>query len=272
MKQYSNGFLLRPLLLLEHGKELAIIVAMGSLLLISIVMAAFARFQGGRRIVALDAFLGLALFFSLVPLMYDTPKSRLLFVAERCQWLALVALVIWLVAIVDAHRGAPTRVIVLAAFLSLPLQAVRLVRSEETLSHLRPEYDLAIAVTDHLAEGSLVVPVVTEPNWLLQHLGAFIAMQHNGLLLTRKDQLIIMDPVVGQDTTCRLCITPDPSWLPDHWRRGGRPVVDHILLLGHDPDRDDMQNNWNEMTDHNYCQVFDNGYARVYTAIPQNEE
>ena len=249
------------------------ILDLGILLIVAFMAGAWARWRMGRKVFTHDALLGLGLFFTLVPWIFDTPTSRHLFVAERCQWLALVALVLWLVAMADSARGTVARVIGGTALIALPLQALRLVRVEADLAHLQKAHDLLLASAIELEPGSFVVPVMADPNWVLQHLEAFVAIRHPGIFLTRKDHLTITGPSSPTANDSALHVVNDPSWLPEHWLGGGSPLVKHVLLIGDEKLAPALSlESWRHMVEHHYTTTFDNGYARVYTALVDGKE
>lgn len=271
-KVYSDLFLLRPLLLLDRTEEHWALVTLGGLLSLSIIAGLIARLRLGRKVLAHDALLVLALLFTLLPLVYESRKTRLFFVGERCQWLALLMLALWLASIAHAQRGALSRVIAITAIGMLPVQFFRVLQVEKAMALLRDPHDRMLEAAARLGEGSTVVPVFCETNWLLQHMGAFAAIRHNGIFLTRQEHLhfIFEDPPIPAVKAYMLRMTADRWWLPRHWVSGKKPVVAHVFFIGGDAHQRALwMGPWKKMIDRRYWLTFDNGYATVYTADPK---
>jgi hypothetical protein len=260
--------LLQPFFLLDRTEETWLVLSIGLLLSLSFATGLWARWRMGRRVVWHDALLVLLLSLTLIAWVYGTPTGHKVFIAERCQWLALLVLAIWLAAIADAHRGWIPGVIGGAALCALPLHIGRLVMAERSLVPLRDVYGAAMEASKALAPGSLVIPVVTDPDPLLQHLEAFVAIQHKGILMAPAEHVHLELPTTLRRHASWL-YTEDPAWLVRHWRRGIPPEVDQVLFMGSDIERAVSKHPWPTLLGDRFRLSFDNGYARIYTAVPR---
>jgi len=267
---FDVAFLLRPFFLLDHVKEQWSVHALGVLLLISTAAASWARFQMGRMVRWHDALLVLFLGFATISWLYDTPHGQELLITARSQWLALMVLAMWLIAMADAQRGRIAQVIGGAALCALPVQLIRLVQAEESFSHLKQAYTRSMEACDALAPGSLVMPVMAEPDRLLQHLEAYVAIAHDGILLASKEIPKFQDLTFG--STLRppwLRQMQDPYWSVRYWRSGIPPEVDQVLFIGSGIERAASKHPWPVLLGERYRLSYDNGYARIYTAMPR---
>ena len=174
-------------------------------------------------------------------------------------------LAIWLAAIAGTHGGWIARVIGGAALCAVPLHLVRLVRAEASLSHLRPVHLAAMEAAGALGSGSLVWPVITEPDRLLQHLEAFAAIRHKGILVAPAEHIHLVVPFELWLHAGWL-YTEDPHWLVRNWRKGMPPEVDQVLFMGGGIERTVSRHPWPKLLAERFRQTFDNGYARIYTA------
>ncbi len=264
--------LLRPLFLLDRTTGGWPIHGIGLLLAISLVAGIVARWRmcfipqaGGRRPYWHDALLVLICGLVLLSWIYGTPVGRKVFIAERCQWLALLSLAIWLAAIADAERGWFARVIGIAAVCALPLHIIRLVWAERTLAERQEAYDRTMEACAALDPGSLVVPVIIDPDPLMQHMEAYVAMGHSGILVAPDEHvMVVVPPHLAHHA--HWLRTEDGGWLLRHWRRGIPPEVDQVLILGKGIGQAMERLPWPNLLGPRFRSTYENGYARIYTA------
>ncbi len=272
---YDKWFLVRPLLLFHAGEEGFIIALFGVLLTITLAACISARWHLGKKLLVLDRFLLLALLFATIPFAIETKETRLLYVPERCQWLALLFFALWAIALAGAQPGLPSRVIITLAWAALPLQAIRLYEAKAVYAGLARAQTLTKEAVGALASSSLAVPVMAESNWLLNHLGGVVAMHHNGVCLSRDEHLSYRVAAASYSPvrSTPLLLQSPPTWLPFHWETCERPMVDHILFIGTDDStRTTWQVHWKDMLERNYRQTFDNGYVTVYSALSREDD
>ena len=151
----SDSFLIRPLFLLDHAKEAWLVGSIGVLLFISFSAGVRVRWGLGRKFLWHDTLLAFLLLLALLSWIYGTPAGHRLFITERCQWLALLVLALWLAAIADARRGWAAHTIRGAALCALPLHVARLVQAEESFARLQHAHLCAMEACAALAPGSL---------------------------------------------------------------------------------------------------------------------
>lgn len=263
---FKAASLLRPLFLLDQTKEAWLIHSMAVLLLISLAAGVWARWRMGRKPRWHDALLGLVLGLILLSWIYGSPTARKVLIAERCQWLALLTFAIWLTAIADARRGWIAWAIGGAAICALPLHLLRLVQAEGSFADLREAHALTMEACHALRPGGLVAPVVTDPDRLLQHWEAFVAIGHDGILVAPDEHVNLVLP----DSLARHAYwlyTEDPAWLVRHWRKGIPPEVDQVLFLGSDIQRAVSKHPWPTLLTERFQITFENDFARIYTTV-----
>lgn len=264
--------LLRPLFLLDRVREAWLVISIGLLLLFSLAIALWARWRMGRARLWHDGLLVLFLGLILISWVYGTRAAHKVFIAERCQWLAMLTLTLWLAAIADARRGWVARVIGGAALCALPLHIVRLVWTEEAMAPLREVHAAALEASAALAAGSLVVPVVTDSHILLQHLEAYIAIDHDGILVAPAEHVSLLLPPDLASKAYWL-YSEDTGWLVRHWRKGIPEEADQLLFMGRDVERAVSKHPWPTLLPDRFRLSYDNGSARIYTALhPEQPE
>jgi hypothetical protein len=267
VREHRDLFILRALLMLDPVRERPMLLVAGSLLAIATGAAARTRWELGRGSRVSDAWIIAAVLFGVAPLLVDTPKTRLLFVVERCQWIAALALVMWHVSMLNAAKGWAARMIGTSALLCLPVHLWRILVVERTMAGLEAPHRSVLAAVPYLGSGNVVLPVMAETNWVLQHFGAFVTVRHDGVSFTRKEHLNFKldDPPIPAVKAYLARMSTDRWWLPKHWRSGNRPVIDRILFIGNDAhERARWLKPWNRMLDRRYITAFDNGYVTVY--------
>lgn len=262
---FDAALLSRPLVLLEPAREMPLVLGMAVLVLLPLGAALWARFRLGLRLVPQDAPLLAALPFQVAAWLGNTPHGRQLLIAERCQWLALLAVVLWLAAMAGTRRDLVATLIGVPALLALPLHIVRTVNAERSFAQLQRPYDLAMEAGSALPPGSLVLPVTTGSNALLQHIEACLALRHDGVLLAPRNQT----PISGAplQTDARITgLARDPYWLLRHWRRGIPPEVGVVLFLGDGARSRAGQHPWPTLLGAGFAPSYENSGARILTA------
>lgn len=267
VREHRELFILRSMVMLDPTGERPALLVVGGLLLTATCAAARTRWQLGRIAHPSDAWIALAVVLSIGPLLVETPKTRLLFTVERCQWLAALFLVMWLTAMLTVAKGWAARLIGASALLCMPVQVWRVLAVERAMAGLEAPHRSALATVPYLGSGNAVLPVIAETNWLLQHLGAFVTIRHDGISFTRKEHLNfkLADPPIPAVKAYLGRMSADRWWLPKHWRSGHRPVIDRIVFIGGDAhERELWLEPWRKMLDRRYITAFDNGYCTVY--------
>jgi len=264
---FSEFFFLRPLYLLDHAKEQWVVRSIGALLLISIAAGIGARFTLGRKAYWHDPIVALSVGFILLAWLYSAPSAGKLLVAERSQWLALLMMTIWIIAMADVPRKFPAWIIGGAALCVVPLQLVRLVLAEASLADLQQAHTSTMEASAALEPGSLVMPVLANHHWIFQHEVSYVAIDHDGILLSAKESV----PYVHQDrrphTSDQLPMRLDPYWLLRHWRTGIPSEIDQVLFIGSGIDQFVGKHPWPVLLSGGFVASFENGYSRIYTRM-----
>ena len=263
---FKTSALLQPLFLLDRPEEAWPVLGIGLLLALSFATGIRARWRMGRKVFWHDALLGMLLSLMLIAWFYGTPTGHKVFIAERSQWIALLALALWLAALADAHRGWTARIIGGAALCALPMHLARLVQTKQACSRLLSVYMDAMEACDALAAGSLVLPVMADPDPLLQHLEAYVAICHDGILFAPGEHVTLVLPTEMRRHASWL-YSEDPFKFVRHWRKGLPPEIDQVLFMGRGIEQTVERHPWPSLLGAGYRLSFDNGNARIYTAI-----
>jgi hypothetical protein len=238
--------------------------AMGVLLLISFCAAAWVRWHMGGAMHWHDPYLALFIGFSIASWLFHSPQAQRLLLMDRAGWLALVFLLIWIVAMASTRPGWPRQVIIGAALCALPLHAFRMVKAAVHFSELRPAHEFTMEAGKALLPGSMVLSVVEGPERSAQNLKAYVAMEHDGILLSLGKRFPIRSLTSGVGVAW-LHQGMDPHWIMRKWRDGMPPEVDHVLFLGYNNERRVNSHPWNKLLPPHFTLTFSNGYTQVYT-------
>ena len=218
---------LRPTLLLDRAGELPFRIALGSALVGGMILALWGR-RGTARLMPGDALLVSAVLLLLASLV-RTPKTELLYITDRAQWLALLLMACWM-GTQPSARGMGWAV----ACGVLSLHALRLVQLERRMHLLQDRDTSSLSAAQRFEAGALVVPVVLDTDWLARHRTAYAALGHNGIVFTGRDHLRF-DWTTPPDIYVRKYIySPenDWAWIGDHIRKGGLPELRQVMVLG----------------------------------------
>ncbi|MBK8226679.1 MAG: hypothetical protein IPK70_05835 [Flavobacteriales bacterium] len=261
------AFLLKSLFILDRSREQAPVYGIGALLLIAVAAAVRARWRSGRSIHWHDLFILLFLALAAVAWLSNSPHGRRLVGTDRAHWLALLALVLWLIAMADHARGATLRIIGATAVCAMLLNGLRLHRAESALAQLAGPHRSMMRASAELRPNSMVLVALAGTDRLQQHMPAFAAMEHSGIFIAPREFLLSTIPATVQDPNDWYRITRDPNWLLRHWRKGIPAQVDQILVLGRNKDQLVSKHPWPVLLEGRFRQSFENDQARIYTAV-----
>lgn len=270
-KLNEGWHVLRPFLLLDRGAEAWAVIGLGALLAIVLVAAVTIRSRAGSRPLPHDVLWVAAMLLIIAPYLHSDAKSRLLFVMERCHWLALLLLVLWIATVCAAGNGPWKRIGTTIALLALMVHGWRLWHTERAMADRRHAHILTMEATAALYPGKAVVPVLAEKHWLLQHLGAFAAIRYDGVFFWTKDHLrmAMQVPPIRPVKKYFQRASSDRWWLPEHQRSGQPPDITHLLFIGNDTtERGLWLRPWKNMIERRYEVILDNGYCTVYDVRP----
>lgn len=260
----DHDMLLRPLLLLDSVKEQPLVRVLGLLLLVASFCAAWGRFKAGPRACRHDVNLMLFLTFTALAWITDTPHGHGLMLAERCQWLALIMLIIWLISVAHAARGWVANVIGGAALCAIPLQGMRLIEAEASLASLEEPFALTMKARDALEPNRLTMVVMSAPDRLLQHLPAYVAIGYDGPMLAPREHLSLRNPPKDKSAKGVHPINWDPTWVMRHWRKGLPVEVEQVLFIGAEAPRAAQKHPWSVLLPGDFSPVLKNGYTCSY--------
>lgn len=155
------------------------------------------------------------------------------YISVRLQWMALVLLIIAI-----ALQDLPPVAYWVPVVMALLIHTARNGHISQHMAPLAMERDQLVDAAHRLPEGSVVLPISTEENWLLGHSASLLATQHPLVLLdnyeTTMDYFplvicpalpdVLRDHISGHDR----CL----GRLAEHLEKKTAPAVDHILIIG----------------------------------------
>jgi hypothetical protein len=159
------------------------------------------------------------------------------YITVRLQLMALIMVIIWLAA-----RPLPLLAVGAPVIMILLLQFARNNHIEQAMAPIAEQRDQVLDAARHLPPGSVVLPISSEENWLLDHVASLLAVENDVILLDNYEAmqsyfpLVLCPDVPGpiRDHMARhdRCL----AWLNDHLDQRAAPAIDHIVLLGYSTD------------------------------------
>lgn len=261
---------LRSLVLYHEMAEEKFTYSLKLLIVACGVLGAYGHWrQHGLRLVITDIPLVVALV--LVAIYFFIPDSvgYASYVSVRSQWIALLLFAVW-VSLQPVPVIASTPVVVMVM---LAHQA----RNGHYSTQMEPiaeRCDMMLEVGRTLDEGSVVLPVNSDDNWLLTHISSLLAAERDIVLLDNYECATGYFPFIwcpelpaelvahlGGKTNCM-------DWLPGHVEGERSPRIDHIVLMGYQEQVDHCR--WailHEVLDRHYRKSSSNRYATVYDLV-----
>lgn len=253
---------LRPLLLVDSLAEQPFRIALASAFISLLGYALWQRGRPVRKLAPPDALL-LAAVLLLLASFIRTPKTELLYITDRAQWLALLLTSCWL-----SVQRFPRTLIRVVGLCIVALHMVRMAYIERRM-HGMEERDLAVmAAARYLEPGALVVPVVLDDDWLARHLTAYAAIAHDGLLFTGRDHLRLTWNYPPTAYMRNYILSPEKrwGWIGRHIEKGFAPQLRQVLVLG--PTDGNRSPEWvalDRVLQERYRQVHGGDYAHVWS-------
>ena len=259
-------FRLRPLLLFDTREETPFLIALGTLLVISFVLAFYHRLVSRANGPAADALLLAGLFLLAVSVLVRTPNAELLYIGTRAQTVALLLLGTWVASVIPKNAWSTV-----LAGLVLVVHAWRIIHVEKRMAGSRQVYEQALEVVDRLPEHGVTLPVVCDDNWMHEHLSAFVAAGYRGIFFSPGDHLGFLHHA---DESWQLRDYSDGfqqelRWLEDHVTSNAPPVIDHIVLFGHGKPVSGRVSNLFAVRDKHFFLQWKNDYAEVWVRDPE---
>lgn len=235
-------FNLRSLLLYHFQEEEKFLYATKVILVSCGTAAIIARLRDTNRRKILLADIPLIVGLVMLALYFILPDSAgyASYITVRLQWMALTLFVIWI---------ALQRVPLVATF--IPVAAILLIQTarnghiSERMAPMAYERDNLIEAAKTLPEGSVVLTVRREDNWMLAHAASLLATQAPIILLdnyeTTQDYfpLILCGSVPGAVRSHMNGRENGLLPLIDHLSTGAAPVIDRIVVYGRNWNNDD---------------------------------
>ncbi|MEZ4791422.1 MAG: hypothetical protein R2811_15605 [Flavobacteriales bacterium] len=269
----------------DHGKNLRDLIELRSLVLYHAiaeekftyslkllimacgVLGAFGHWRAhGLRLVITD--IPLVVAVGLVGIYFFIPDSIgfASFVSVRSQWIALLLFAVWV-----SLQPVPT-------IASLPVLVMIVLAHQARNGHYRSQMepiaercDLMLEISRTLDEGSVVLPVNSDDNWLLTHISSLLVAERDIVLLDNYECATGYFPYIwcpdlpkelvahlGGKTNCM-------DWLPGYISEQRVPRIDHIVLFGYEEQVDHCRRGTlHTVLDRYYRKAASNRYATVY--------
>lgn len=252
----------RPFLLFDRSEEVPYLLALGVLFVSLAALALWSRLKHPRTLLPVDGLAACALALIMASLLVRNRLADMLFLAERAQTLAFILLALWAVAQPRSLISVCLSVLVAAVHIA------RIVHTEGKMAGLEARTKSILAAGTDCAQGSVIVPITLEPNWLLTHNAAYLAIDHPGIVMTTRDHLnFTTDSVPVDPFWWYLNHRYGPwDWFGAHVARRNPPRIDHVLVIGNDPVlRDSIMGSVQPVLDSAYWITRDDGYSKLYT-------
>ena len=173
---------LRPLLMVDQNAEMWFLLVWGALFLAAIVFSIRVRVRS-KVLIPSDGLWITAGALILASLVFRTHGAFLVYFVERAQFVALLLLAIWISVTVR------NRIIMISiAFISLGIHISRQVFLEEKMAAMGVEHAEVMEAAAHLTPGSIVLTIPANGNWLFQHEAVWLMIDHDGAVLSEKNQ------------------------------------------------------------------------------------
>lgn len=264
---FNMAFLLKTLFILDRSKEHWLVYGIGILLLIALAAGIWGRWRLGRTLLWHDMLIVLFVSLFVVAWLSNSPHGQRLVLLDRTHWLSLIVVALWLIAIADNAQGNIARVIGGAAICALPLHVIRLVQVEKSFSTLEQAHVGIMEACDALEPNSIVLSAKAGTDRLQQHVEAYVAIRHNGILVAPKEFLLSSGPALPTNEKNWSRFTRDPYWLMRHWRKGIPPKVDQVLFIGSRIEQTVSKHPWPVLLGERFRISFENEHARIYTGM-----
>ena len=261
---------LRSLVLFDKEGEMKFLYALKLILFVAALIVGFERYRSrlsGRRILQPGDVL---LFASIVVFAgyFTMPDSAgfASYITVRLQLIGLLLFVAWL-----AVRPVPLAQLFAPVLMVLLVHNARSGYIRERMDVIAPKLELVQEAAEHIPVGATVLPVSTEPHWLLSHLPSMLgAVRDINVMCDYECSLSYFPLVWCESTPAPMLAHFDGSsicldWLEAHTTSGAAPAIDHIVLLGFPSDSISCaKDNLEAVLAQHYRQTFSNAYAKIF--------
>lgn len=252
---------MRPLLLVDSVAERPFLLGFGGLILVLLAIAGWTRWRRDRAWASGDALWISGASALLLSFCVRGPYADLIYLVERLQFIGLLLLCAWLVI-----QWKPTLVLKTLALCLFVVQIARIVHLERRLLPLRPSYEAAMEVPSHLPPHEVVLPVLRENNWILDHLGAFVSIDYDGVFFSPHEHLgsHIKPPVSRDMFRYGWGNRNNVKWLREHLESRKAPIIDHLVVFGRGAPRDPADSVILSLRAAYFTKQWENAYAEVW--------
>lgn len=240
-------------------------------LLTSLAMALWLRWRNReRKLRTGDQLLASAALFMALAVMLPDSIGYGSFLHFRLQLLGAICFIAWL-----AVQRVPLWMRLPPALAMLMLHGWRQHYVDERAGAFAEVQSKVLDAANSIPEGSVVLPIATEGNWLLAHVGSLLAAQRRITVLENYEcdqnyfPLVwctdLPEPFYRHLMGHNTCL----DWLEPHVADHASPAIDRIVLLGYAVDTVHCGHaNANRTLERHFRKTFDNTYARVYERLP----
>jgi hypothetical protein len=112
----------------------------------------------------------------------------------------------------------------------------------------------------------VVLPVLREHNWILDHLGAFVSIRYDGVLFSPHDHMGFQfnTPVSRALRRYAWGNRTNAPWLRDHLEHGREPAIDRLVVFGHGAPRSPADSAILALRDAYFYKGWGNAYVEVW--------
>lgn len=226
-------FDLRSIVLYNYGEEEKFTYTMKLLLVATSVVAGVVRWRGGLPLVLSDLPLFLALVLTALYFLLPDSSGYASYITVRLQWMAILLFIVWV-----ANQRIPLLAIGPLVVMVLFVHEARNGYINKAMAPLAERTQQVLAIAEQIPEGSVVLAVSSEDNWLLGHVASLLAVERRITLLDNYEcgtgyfPYVWCDALpaplrqhVGQVDGCL-------EWLPAYVREPGPLALDRIVLIG----------------------------------------
>ena len=264
-------FELRSLVLFNTDWEAPYNRGYGVLLVAALLIGVVMRVRSlrtGQPLVPGDALLGTALIMLVCYFVLPDNLGYAGYMVVRWQFLCVVCMVVWI-----ASQPVPLKFALPIAAAALVLTGLRTTYLNERFSGYTHRIASVVRAAEKLPHGSVVLPVLHEPDWLLGGAPAWIGVNNNVCLLNNYEAGVptsyfplrwredIPHDIMKYLMRRSACVEN----LGDHVRTDADLSIDAIVVIGNEVDSSACW--WptlNDVLRDHFLPVYDDGYARSY--------
>lgn len=260
-------FDLRSIVLYNYQAEEKFTYCIKLLLVASALVAGIARWRAHRSSFAPnDSLLLLAMLLLVLYFVLPDSSGYASYITVRLQWMSLLLFLAW-VATQELNAWTTVPMVVIA----LLAHQARNGYISEAMAPIAERCEQVLEAAAHVPEKSVVLPVLTEENWLLGHMPSLLAVDRDINLLDNYECgtgyfpyvwcPTLPEPIRRHASGTDKCL----AWLEEHLNSDRPPAIDHIVLVGAAPYASGCEaQNLRNVLQRYFKRSYTNGHARVY--------